>query len=591
LAKSVQEYIKAAEDTQLTLHKKAADSAHAVDVAEYNLKIDTYERESKNEALSIDQRTLYAQMASAERIKLIQAEADYQEQVLEKERDKMIEQFPAIKGQIAILFAQMKQDIQTKAKIDTEAVVTIKVDDQKTGKEIQRAVQMWTTGISSAMSAAVALFTASTSEDIEKAVSSLGGAIGSIGESAGNAWVAAAGEIIQGIGSVFSVLDSEVDIWGNKARKLEKDRQEAIEQEQTALRASDQLIKDWLYSIGALDMSLMSPQQLRTTVEQTQKKQLEQFGTTAGVNITKTTPGDLSSAIAEFGIENILQAVYTGGGGTYNAILKKYPGLLDLFEQMDFKDMSKEQYAQVAKAMVKTYSVGNISNIPSTYLALKGTFEGGGVGGLAATAQRANTTLAGYQYTADLDHTRATSHEVFEEALNVEESQGKITALRHAQILYEMAYGLKDAIDGTNYSKLTDLLGVRFMDYYGPEQRNTFKKSYDDLLSAPAPAASSNAGGYGIPGAAEGGIFDTPHMISEYGQLEAAVPLGNPSRARSILDEINSILPFSNNGGNTHVTVECRIDPNIPFSQDVARNMSAQIGEIVAITLNGKGIR
>jgi hypothetical protein len=594
---------KKLEDAKITLAKKGAESRHAVDVAEISYKIKNYDDLAKDAELSETQRTYYAQQASAQRVELIRSEAQFQMDMLDQERDAMMEQFPQIAAQIESSFAKIKQDVKAKAGIEISATLDIKIDDQKTAKEIQRCVQMWTTGISSAMSSMVSLFTAETSQEIEKAVSDIGGAIAGIGESSGSAWVAVAGEIIQGVGSIFSVLDSELDIWGNNARKVEHDRVEQLEKEHVAIVALNDRTNAWLYSIGALDLSLMSPEQLRTTMSQTAEQQLQSFGTTAGVNIERTAPSELAGAIQEFGMETVINAMkYGEGNPNYDNIIARYPGLKDLFDQMNYKNMKGDaNFIKQIEQLNKIYGTGDLTIAsqmqPGTAgsgntASYAGTYAGGGAGGLGSTYNRAEQTLQGYQYTADLDHKRATSHEVFEEALSLEESQGKITALRHAQILYEMSYGLLDAIENVNYSNVTDLLGVKFMDYYGPSQRSAFKTNYETLRDAPPPAttAPSTASGFGFPGALNGGIFNTPTVISEYGQMEAAVPLDNPSRAGQILDQINNILPYSGNGGGTNITVQCLIDPNIPFSQDVARNMSAQIGELIVVSLQGKGL-
>ena len=94
-----------------------------------------------------------------------------------------------------------------------------------------------------------------------------------------------------------------------------------------------------------------------------------------------------------------------------------------------------------------------------------------------------------------------------------------------------------------------------------------------------------------FPGAADGGVFNSPTMISEYGQLEAAVPLTNPSRARDVMDQIESILPSTTSSDTSNIAIHLSIDPNIPLDSNFAGRMGAALGDRVITALHAKGIR
>jgi hypothetical protein len=341
----------------------------------------------------------------------------------------------------------------------------------------------------------------------------------------------------------------------------------------SATITTEDIIHKWLLQNGLIDVSNMSKNELKIKLSDIGEEQKTELGKATGVDLSKTPAQSLQAAIEEYGLYNIWDAMKSEDSKARKVILTKYP------ELRSFLSTAAGPYGQNAENVLNSlYSIyGESKKMQETgYNQILGAYQGAYAppkpipqSELISKRIEVENRLSTYDYSSGIDHTKSLTRQDYEADLQVEETAGKISSLDHARLLYTGATG-------------------KFKDDYGPGEISDLLAAYNKAKEQPQ---TNTGGGYGIPGAAAGGIFNTPRVISEYGQLEAAVPLDNPSRARSILDEINSILPFSSGGGNTHITVECKIDPNIPFTQDVARNMSAAIGEIVAVTLNGKGVR
>jgi hypothetical protein len=146
------------------------------------------------------------------------------------------------------------------------------------------------------------------------------------------------------------------------------------------------------------------------------------------------------------------------------------------------------------------------------------------------------------------------------------------------------AHGMVNAEEGLGAGKFTNEVErseVPVIDY-------DYSHRNDVEVTAAAPATSNRAQTR-IFGAAEGGIFNSPTMISEHGQLEAAVPLDNPSSMLRVLNQIGSLIPGSSFGGNFSISIS--VDPNIPMTQDFGKAMGNGIAEKMIENLNARGHR
>jgi hypothetical protein len=549
------------------IESKGTEVRHAIAIAEMQGKIDLYEQLSQSSFLSQSDQTEYAKKASDERINLMQAEADFQKDRLDEQYAVMAGENEKLRPQIDALRDALKKKIEVELGIKIEAEGVKNTDVAK--KAQIEIINSWVQNMQLSITSGVHLLTAKTSEEFERAAQEAFQTIAKIGESSKSDFLKNFGLWGQAAGGVIEILDQKYDIFGtNRKRELEKYKEQQKENDDRAflaLRATKELAVDWLASMGYIDLSNQSESQLKTSLKETQQKQKEEVGRVTGIDLSNISSQDFAAVSKEYGADVIEQAAYHQKEGTYGnsyykkqiqEMMEKYPWMEQVLNQYNSIGVSKENYSKA----IDIYNTGDY----------------------AQKAKEINSLLANYQVSAGIDHTKSMTWDDFKSDLDTEEGAGKIEPKEHAKLLYEAVQGLPDSTAGLSAGKfLSDVTPQEFTDMTAAYVN--WDKNHQDGGS------SRRSFDKPVGQAANGGIFNSPTMISEFGQAEAAVPLTNPVRTLEVLNDIYASIPSLGRGGNFQVSVA--LDPNIPLNRDFAGELASQISERMTRNLNSRGYR
>jgi hypothetical protein len=551
------------------LEKRGVEAIHQIELSEIQFRAEYFEKLATDTSLSVKQRAEYERQASEERIKLIESEAKFK-------KDRLDEQFAALaldnenmRDQIEKVRDLLKNEIDVKVKLDVQsAQLTSKdLEQQKTNRI--SVVQEWSNNISNSLISGIHLITAKTTDEFLQAGQEIFGTIQSIGVSTKNEFAqdfGIIGDAVLTLGkTIYNITQVEKKLNDELAAKREEYHNTVLKINM-ALRGARETVDDWLASMGLGDVSNWSKAQLVSRQKQIATQQMAQISSVTGLDVTGLGAAELTEAFKSIDKGKLNIAVYTEGLEAEKArkeIISQYPQLEYLMAQM-----------------IKSKNFAQMEAIRETLL----------TGELSAQGAKISQTIEGYEIGAGIDHTKSMTKEDFEADLEAEERLGKITGLEHAKYLYEASAGIEDLPAGLKKN--------RFSDYYSEADRANILSNYlksqqptTTYLESQQPTTTSTgkAQTRNFITAADGGIFNTPTIISEYGQPEAAVPLNNPTRAYQILDQIANILPGGGGGGNFSVSVS--IDPNIPITQEFGRAIGNSIAERMVLNLNSRGYR
>lgn len=543
------------------LRKKTSEAQTAVEAAHIKYRIDLYESMAEDENSTDEERMEYAKAASDERINLIKLEGDFRKKVIDDELGAMENETPQLAQQIEKVRQQLKKNIDVKVNLEAQAIQLSSENLEKEKANRTQIIEAWSDDIADGLTAGVNLVTAKTSDAFTSSANEIFSTIQQIGRDTQSEYLEQAGIIGGTVATVMQILiQSMQDSYEAEARakRLRDDEVLTFKKSNAAIIEIRNTVTDWLASLGLGDYSNLSKNQLKSAALAVGSEQNRAAAQITGLDMSGVNAGSLAQMLKETSTDTIYKAMGIGKpdevAAAQKEVFTKYPELKYLFEQLAQGKGTGNMYA-------------DLSSLRGVYL----------TGELAAKGAEISSAISNYDLNAGIDHTKSQTREDFEADLSAEEAMGKITALERAKLLYEASAGIEDYA-----ARLTK---GKFSDYYSQTERAELAAAYARAQESP----TTNGAQARTFGAAEGGIFSSPTVISENGQLEAAVPLDNPIRAMQVLDQISAILPGAS--GGSHFSVSISIDPNIPVSVDFGRAIGAGIAEKMTQNLNARGHR
>lgn len=400
-----------------------------------------------------------------------------------------------------------------------------------------------------AISLSVEALTDSGSKKVGEWVSFAGDAISSLGESSGNAVIGAIGQVVGVFGSIFEMAD-QMD------KKNAENQKRLVSMLFVMNQAFDSAIikaNEFLNMLRETDTSNYSYSELTKQKESVLKQTASAASQVTGVNIK---PED---------IEPYLEVMKLRGFGaasnksTYDEYLKYIDNRnLTVDERYQYDKLSEQQYNWYKSTQKSIDDSGRDGDFGMTQLAII-------LRKYQPDITNANEAIANYDQSEGLDYKKSKDKSDFLNDIETMKNTGMISELQYYKDLYEYASGKA-------------LHPYNAWQWFGVDEVAQYKKQYEDYLTGNSKEKTS-----GIIGLASGGIVMSPTTANlvETGRPEAVIPLER-------MPEIASL--FNGSGSSIgHITIENKIDPNIPINQDSARYYSEKIGESIKLALRSRG--
>lgn len=566
------------------LEKKGAESTHLLDVEELEYKIKYYEDLSQNASYSEDQRLIFAIKASDERKRLLESEAQWKKDKLDEEYAILAGNNEDMRAQIEAIRDKLKENIEIQVKLAIAGLTTIPPGDSGNNqeknpdgtpktpqqilhdKEIEEFKQKVLAILPIALDDIVRLsdatiqsFVKGTMLDYERLIQSIGSTLQTIP----NYYAQVFGTIIQGAGSFLEILDRNFDIWGTQAEKQVELARQAEAASQILYENVSASMSVFLKSLGLGRLSEYTTEELmgkQAQVTQTEKADISQLGIKLNQEQIASLSGMNADAILKMTmIQN--PSASQKDKDIWNNLTNTQRAAIAVLNSGDFTTGGGFTYAQAA-GLVEVIRKSEQSQYEITQELNR---RSGLTGTNALTLSRGETDAKDYE---DLKTILKRQQEL---------SAGKLNDAWYWNTLY------KDTMDRGFYRAMSESQKAEL--YVGYAEANNPSTS---TTSTPT---------VGIKLAADGGITNSPTMISEFGQKEFVLPLDRPlsSQNRNILDELNSIANISDKPQSMSCYVDIKIDPTIPFNREgisnLAKEISFRIGENMKQDLYGRGRR